>query len=140
MAYALEQGIDFLDWVHDEDPTAWERWFRNIEGYEHWTDRDHAAFMEHEQMQHIAKCDYTEMDRCDAGVLILPSGNSSHMEIGYMIGTGKPCAILFAGNESTREISPEPMRVGADFWTSDFLTLFDWLAQLQEQEALGATV
>ena len=118
--------VDFLDWFHDNDPTAWERWFENIEGYEGWTTGKHVDFMSHEQMIEISDCDYKEMDLCDIGVLILPSGNSSHMEIGYMVGKGKPCAVFFA--EGGKPTSPEPMRRGVDYWTDNFDNLIEWMS------------
>lgn len=133
-------GVDYLDWYHDEDPTAWERWFKNIEGWEWWSTAEHVQFMAHEQMRHIADCDYAEMDRCDVGVLVLPSGNSSHMEIGYMIGQGKPCAIYFA--EGGKPISPEPMRLGAEFYTDDLSELLFWMLNYMPEmwEPADATV
>lgn len=43
---------------------------------------------------HVFQYDRFHLDRCDAGVLLLPAGKSGHMEFGYMIGQGKPGWIL----------------------------------------------
>ena len=38
--------------------------------------------------------DKRHLDRCDAAVLVLPAGKSAHLELGYVIGQGKPGFIL----------------------------------------------
>ena len=38
--------------------------------------------------------DKSNLDRCDACVLVLPAGKSGHLELGYFIGCGKPGYIL----------------------------------------------
>ena len=38
--------------------------------------------------------DKSNLDRCDACVLVLPAGKSGHLELGYFIGSGKPGYIL----------------------------------------------
>lgn len=39
--------------------------------------------------------DYRHLNRCDAAVLVAPAGKSAHLELGYMIGQGKPTWYLF---------------------------------------------
>ncbi len=43
---------------------------------------------------HVFNFDKFHIDRADVGVLVLPAGKSAHMELGYMIGKGKPGFIL----------------------------------------------
>ena len=38
---------------------------------------------------HVFGYDRFHLDRCNIGVLLLPAGKSSHLELGYMIGQGK---------------------------------------------------
>ena len=38
--------------------------------------------------------DKFHLDRCDAAILVLPAGKSGHLELGYVIGLGKPGYIL----------------------------------------------
>jgi nucleoside 2-deoxyribosyltransferase len=45
--------------------------------------------------KHIFEFDKFHLDRCDIGVLVMPAGKSCHMELGYMIGSGKKCYVLF---------------------------------------------
>jgi nucleoside 2-deoxyribosyltransferase len=47
--------------------------------------------------QHVAGYDKSHLDRCDTAVLLMPAGKSGHLELGYMIGQGKPGFILMPG-------------------------------------------
>jgi hypothetical protein len=38
--------------------------------------------------------DYRHLQRCDAAVLIAPAGKSAHLELGWVIGQGKPGFVL----------------------------------------------
>lgn len=44
---------------------------------------DHAA-------KHIFEFDKKHIDRADFGLLVMPCGKSGHLELGYLIGRGKP--------------------------------------------------
>jgi len=44
---------------------------------------------------HVYNFDKYHLDRNDIAVLVLPAGKSGHLELGYVIGTGKPGYILF---------------------------------------------
>jgi len=45
--------------------------------------------------KHVFEFDKFHVDRADIGVLCMPAGKSGHLELGYMIGRGKRCFILF---------------------------------------------
>ena len=45
--------------------------------------------------KHVYEFDKFHIDRADIGILYMPAGKSGHLELGYMIGQGKPCFILF---------------------------------------------
>jgi nucleoside 2-deoxyribosyltransferase len=45
--------------------------------------------------KHIYEFDKHHIDRADIGVLYMPAGKSGHLELGYMIGQGKKCFVLF---------------------------------------------
>lgn len=47
----------------------------------------HAAY-------HVWNYDRFHLDRADVGVLVMPSGKSGHLELGYMAGAKKPTFIL----------------------------------------------
>ncbi len=46
---------------------------------------------------HIFQFDKTFLDLCSAAILLLPAGKSGHLELGYIIGQGKPGFILMPG-------------------------------------------
>lgn len=41
--------------------------------------------------KHVFEFDHAHIDRADIGILLMPAGKSGHLELGYMIGQGKPC-------------------------------------------------
>ena len=45
--------------------------------------------------KHIYEFDKFHVDRSNIGILYMPGGKSAHLELGYMIGKGKTCFILF---------------------------------------------
>ena len=47
--------------------------------------------------QHVFQFDKYHLDRCDAAVLVLPAGRSGHLELGYVIGSGKKGYIIIDG-------------------------------------------
>lgn len=44
--------------------------------------------------QHIFNFDKKHIDLCDGMLLVGPAGKSGHLELGYVIGQGKPSAIF----------------------------------------------
>ena len=60
------------------------------------------------------------LDWADAGVLLLPCGRSAHLELGYLIGQGKPTSILLTDGE------PELMYSLASRLCCDTNELLEW--------------
>ncbi len=48
------------------------------------------------------KFDQYHLNRCTMGVLVLPAGRSGHLELGVMLGQGKPGFILLEGKDPER--------------------------------------
>lgn len=63
--------------------------------------------------RHTFEFDRKHIDEADAAVMVAPCGKSGHMELGYMIGCGKPAYILF-------EDYPERFDVMYNFATNVF--------------------
>jgi hypothetical protein len=53
--------------------------------------RGHAA-------NHVYRFDRSHLERADIGVLVLPAGKSGHLELGWLLGQGKPGYILLQGD------------------------------------------
>jgi len=62
------------------------------------------------------------MEAADTFVLIMPAGNSAHLELGWAIGKGLRTAILLDYN-----MVPELMYLLADFMTDDPLDILKWI-------------
>lgn len=48
--------------------------------------------------------DKKHLDACDAAILVLPAGRSGHLELGYVLGKGKPGYILLADEEKRWDV------------------------------------
>ncbi len=77
--------------------------------------------------KHIFEFDKFHIDRCDVGVLVMPAGRSGHLELGYMIGRGKPGFILFDGE-------PERWDIMAQLATGVAFSLDELVAMLHAEE------
>jgi len=85
-----EEGFEvFNDWIA-AGPEADDYWQK----YEQNRGRTYSEALAGYAAQHVYHFDKFHLDRCDAGVLVLPAGKSGHLEFGYMIGKGKPGFIL----------------------------------------------
>jgi hypothetical protein len=62
--------------------------------YEKARGHDYQTALKGYAAHHVFHFDKTHIDRADVGVLVLPAGKSAHLELGYMIGRGKPGFIL----------------------------------------------
>lgn len=84
------KGHDVFDDWHAAGPHADDEWKRYETGREHsYSDalRGFAA-------KHVFDFDLFHLNRCNAGLLVLPAGRSGHLELGYLIGQGKPGFVL----------------------------------------------
>ena len=68
--------------------------------------------------EHVFEFDKKHIDRCDMAVMLAPAGKSAHLELGYVIGRGKPGYILF-------EKEPARMDVMLRFATDIFFSRRD---------------
>lgn len=84
-------GFEVFDewWTASEDADDWLRDYFKFRKLSH-TDALHSY-----AAKHIFEFDKYHLDRADIGVLVMPAGKSGHLELGYMIGKGKPGYILY---------------------------------------------
>ena len=73
--------------------------------------------------QNVFLFDKTHLDNSECAVVVLPAGRSAMLELGYVIGTGKPGFVLLDGD-------PDRWDVMLAFSTGVFLTVEDLLAAL----------
>jgi len=116
------EGFDvFDDWMA-AGPEADDYWLK----YEQSRGHNFSEALAGYAAQHVFKFDKFHLDRCDAAVLLLPAGKSGHLELGYMIGSGKPGFILM-------DKEPDRYDVMYNFASGVYFSrekLFDKLKQL----------
>jgi len=92
-----KMGFDVFDDWFSPGPEADDFWRK----YEKVKGTSYKEALDGWAAKHIFEFDKSHLDRCDMAVLAMPAGKSCHLELGYMIGCGKPCWVLF-DNEPER--------------------------------------
>lgn len=93
-----DEGFEVFDDWYAAGPEADDYWQKYEEGRGH----NYKEALGGYAAVDVYNFDKTHLDRCDLAVLVLPAGKSGHLELGYMIGTGKPGYILFDEKMSDR--------------------------------------
>lgn len=83
-------GLDVFDDWYAAGPEADDYW----KTYETGRSRTYSDALRGFAAQHVFSFDKHHLDRVDAGLLVLPAGRSGHLELGYIVGSGKPGFIL----------------------------------------------
>lgn len=114
----------------------------------HWTevmpswDREAGVCDQHEYLEAIDKPraiegfgnDMNAMLWADACILVLPSGRSAHLELGWFVGQDKPTAILLDGPL----VTPELMYRMVDCIATDLSELKEWFEPVHPESLLDA--
>lgn len=79
----------FDDW-HAAGPTADDEWKR----YEAERGHTYVEALKGEAAQHVFQFDANHLRASHGALLVLPAGKSGHLELGYMVGLGRPTWIL----------------------------------------------
>lgn len=90
--------------VFDEWFGAGERADTEWQNYETVRGRSYAEALYSYAATNIFEFDLRHMRESDIAVLLLPAGKSGHLEMGYMIGQGKPGYVLFEGFPDTWDV------------------------------------
>lgn len=85
------QGYEAFDDWHAAGPIADDSW----QIYETTRGRGFKEALKGFAAQHVFAFDRYHLDRCDAGLLVLPAGKSCHLELGYLRGQQKPVYALY---------------------------------------------
>lgn len=86
-----ELGFEVFDDWFSPGPEADEFWRK----YEKIRGSTYKQALNNWAGKHIYEFDKHHIDRSDIGILYMPAGKSGHLELGYMIGQGKKCYVLF---------------------------------------------
>lgn len=118
--YLREIGFEVFDDWFAGGKIADDEW----QAYEQLRGRPYDVALKGYAAQHVFHFDLEHIERADIGVLALPAGKSGHLELGYMIGQGKPGYVLF-------DKEPERWDVMYNFATEVFFNLPELGRRLQ---------
>ena len=93
-----EMGLDVFDDWFAPGPEADDFW----RDYAKKRGLSYAEALEGYAARHVFEFDKSHIDDSDVGVLVLPAGKSGHLELGYMLGCGKPGFVFFPDGEPER--------------------------------------
>jgi|SRR6185295_7991291 len=123
LAIRLRQhGFDVFDDWSSPGPETDEYWQK----YEKQRGRSYAEALQGYHAKEVFDFDKQHLDRCDVAVLVLPAGKSGHLELGYIVGKGKPGFILLEDKE------PERYDIMYLFATGIFVSEDDMVTKLKE--------
>ena len=88
-----EIGFEVFDDWYAPGPKADEYW----QAYENGKGSTYKQALRGWAGKHIFEFDVAHLSRADIAILVLPAGKSGHLELGYIIGSGKPGFILMDG-------------------------------------------
>lgn len=109
----------FADWI-SPGPDA-DDYLRD---YSRARGRNYKQTLQSYAAKHIFEFDLHHINRCDAAIMLMPCGKSGHLELGYVIGRGKPGYILF-------DAEPERVDVMYQFATGIFFDKKELLDKLR---------
>lgn len=115
-----ELDIEIFDDWFSPGPKADDYW----KSYEETRGRNYKEALHGWAGKHVFEFDKFHIDRADFGLLILPAGKSGHLELGYMIGCGKPGYILLD--------APDRWDVMYQFATGIFFSDDDMIKELKK--------
>ena len=81
-----ERQFDVFDDWFAVGPKADDHWME----YEKARGRTYAEALQGHAARNTFAFDKRNIDAADVGVLVYPAGKSAHLELGYMLGQGKP--------------------------------------------------
>jgi hypothetical protein len=102
---ALRQaGHEVYDFRHPEPDNDGFSWNRIDPAWKTWSTLSYAKALQHPIALHGFGLDFAALQWAEGCVLVLPCGKSAHLELGFMLGAGKPGIIL-----APEKIEPELM-------------------------------
>jgi len=100
-------------------------WGETDPNFRDWYVPDYLRALQGPVAQRGFRHDLGALQAADALVMVMPCGNSSHLELGFAAGQGTPTAILYTQDKC----DPELMTLVADLRTEKLEEILDWLAR-----------
>lgn len=83
-------GFEAFDSWYSPGPEADEYW----KAHAIQQGQSYSEALKDYHARNVFEFDKRHLDRCDMALLVMPAGRSGHLELGYMIGSGKRAWIL----------------------------------------------
>ena len=113
-------GFDIFDSWYAAGPIADDCW----RDYEKGKGLSYLEALKHYAAQHVFCFDKKYLDQSTGAILVTPAGKSGHLELGYIIGQGKPGYILM-------HEEPERFDVMYNFATAVFYNIEDLIVEMK---------
>lgn len=85
-------GFEVFDDWYAAGPEADDKW----RDYEYQRGHTFKEALDGLAAWHVFDYDHYHLDRAHIGVMLMPCGKSGHLELGYLMGQGKPGFVLFS--------------------------------------------
>lgn len=95
-----EAGFEVFDDWHSQGTDADEHWAR----YEKRRGRTYREALAGKAACHAFEFDRRHLEACAGAVMVMPAGKSGHMELGWVLGQGRPGFILLDGEPERYEL------------------------------------
>lgn len=95
-----DEGLDVFDDWHAAGPDADDEWQR----YEKDRGRSFAEALDGAHARCVFDFDRFHLSQSYAAVLVAPAGKSAHLELGWMLGQGKPGYVLLDGEPERYDV------------------------------------
>lgn len=99
-AYFRTLGFEVFDDWWSAGPEADDHW----QAHEKFKGTTYKEALNGYHADTVFQFDKKHLDRSDLGVLVMPAGKSGHIELGYIVGTGKPGYILLDGEPARFDV------------------------------------
>lgn len=92
---AREHGFEVYDFRNPEPGNSGFRWSEIDGGWKSWTFEEYREALRHPVAQRGFDLDMNALRSADACLLVMPSGRSAALELGWACGQGLPAAVLY---------------------------------------------
>lgn len=124
--WVRRMGHEVYDFRNTKPEGGAFNWDQIDPAWEGWNISDFMEALDHPLAEEAFRNDHRNLSEwADVGIMVMPCGASSHLEIGYMAGMGKPTAIYMTEGRA------ELMYKEVDLLTDSINDIRDWLEALE---------
>ncbi len=118
-------GYTVYDFRHPSEDNAGFSWAEIDSNWESWTNEEYLTALNHPIAVKAFHLDITALYEADCVIMVMPCGNSSHLELGHGAGQNKHTAILLENERA------DLMYKMADLITPYIMEIVRWIKDLE---------